>query len=212
MPVNAMGRQVLSHPPARYLSTLRGVFEMNSSLRLALRICNGQPCTRDIFVTCQDTGAGLPVLHVFADWSPRNCDWLTRDRFEVEEIPSSLDGRAFLLHRSDEAKAKDMAAGREPEGRYAVLIARNGQDHVCECRGFAAHGRCKHLTALRGLLEAGHIDNPADAGPVEFPTPEQVEHDAEFDGHPCGQQFPDEPPADESADFDVDARPEESAA
>ena len=48
-------------------------------------------------------------------------------------------GRAILLHRSPEAIVKDSAAVREPEDRYAVLIARNGQDHVCECRGFAAH-------------------------------------------------------------------------
>jgi hypothetical protein len=47
---------------------------------------------------------------------------------------------------------------------------------------------------------------------VEFPTPEQVEHDAEIDGHPCGQQFPDEPPEDDCADFDADARTEGSAA
>ena len=45
---------------------------MKSNVLSALRICNGQPRTRDIFVTYQDSDAGLPILHLFADWSPRN--------------------------------------------------------------------------------------------------------------------------------------------
>jgi hypothetical protein len=32
---------------------------------------------------------------------------------------------------------------------YDVLIAPNPQDHTCECKGFYAHGHCRHITAAR---------------------------------------------------------------
>ena len=126
----------------------------------------------------QDTGEGLPVLHLFqGGWSNRTANFRGKDRYTVEEINTGMDGRAFLLHREPEAIAKSA----DKCDRYGVLIARNGQDDVCECRGFESHGRCKHVTALRGLIEAGHIDlTTATATPraVTFPTPEQVAHDA----------------------------------
>ena len=178
---------------------------MTSVLLTPACIRNGQPAKHEISVTYQDRGPayGLPLLHLFSGgWSTRKADFCEKNVYTVEEIPTGMDGRAFLLHRDEEAVAKDIAAGREQEARYGVLIARNGQDDLCECRGFTAHGRCKHVSAMRGLIEGGHIDEPGQDAPVDsFPSPEQLAHDAKradslpagFD--PFGGQVP-EPDAD----------------
>jgi hypothetical protein len=44
--------------------------------------------------------------------------------------------------------------GSEIPVSYGVLIS-NEQDQLCECRGHAAHGRCKHVEALKALLAGG---------------------------------------------------------
>lgn len=147
------------------------------------RTRNGQPVKKEISVSLQD-GPGLPLprLFLFSDWSARKGDWRTRDVYDVEEIiaGAGMDGRAFLLHRTPEAIAKDAERGdADAPERYGVFVARNDQDHICECRGFQAHGRCKHLDAVRGLIADGHLDAIGAAAPVQpFPTPEQVTHDS----------------------------------
>jgi hypothetical protein len=55
-------------------------------------------------------------------------------------------------------------------------VARNGQDHQCTCRGFQAHGHCRHHDAVRQLLEAGHIDHPEADRPVEVRAVEAEPH------------------------------------
>jgi hypothetical protein len=91
-----------------------------------------------------------------------------------------MDGRAFLLHRSPDAIAKD--AECDPSelaaDRYGVFIAADGFNHHYERRGHAAHAYCKHVDAIRGLIADGRLEDPRAAVPEgSFPTPEQVLHD-----------------------------------
>jgi photosystem II stability/assembly factor-like uncharacterized protein len=54
----------------------------------------------------------------------------------------AIGGRGFEF--------RDTAAGNS----YAVLIAPHGRS-TCECMGFTAHGRCKHVAAAMKLMERG---------------------------------------------------------
>lgn len=70
-------------------------------------------------------------------------------RYRVTEYPADLPGRAFLLEKLD--------PGTDPtEGRYACFLGSAGAG-VCECRGHAATGACKHLAALAELVRAGQL-------------------------------------------------------
>jgi hypothetical protein len=40
--------------------------------------------------------------------------------------------------------------------RYSAILADDGRD-LCECKGFAHAGRCKHLSALSKLRQLGLI-------------------------------------------------------
>lgn len=128
-------------------------------------IRNGQPGNRELSFVWQDQGDGRPRLYVFGDWSSKRGDWRSKDHYEVQETPSPL-GRAFLLHRSVQAIAED------PEGDhyYGVLIA-NEQDTTCECRGFQAHGHCKHIAGIRWALSVGHLDKAPAPAPRRFVPP-----------------------------------------
>jgi hypothetical protein len=199
--------------PVSLETPLPGAFEMSGILLTPDCIRNGKPAKTELQVVYRDDGHGLPLLSLFRDgWSNRKADFRGRDSYDVEEINTGMDGRAFLLHRTPEAIAKSSDSTQ----RYGVLIARNGQDDLCECRGFEKGGYCKHVNAMRGLIEAGHIDRPGEDAPVDaFPSPEQAAHDAKradslpegfdpFDGEACGQQFPDEPPEDGIGSFDLE--------
>lgn len=139
---------------------------MPTTLLEADRIRNGRPVKAEIAASYQDTGHGLPFLVILSAWSPGKCQYRTKDVYRLEEIPAP-DGRAFLLHRSEQAIAD---GGPEAEDRYGVFICRHGQNDLCECRGFARFGYCKHTTAVRGLIQEGilsdPLDRPADADPV----------------------------------------------
>lgn len=62
---------------------------------------------------------------------------------------------------------------------YDVAIFFDGE--TCTCPGFGRFSRCKHLAALRTLVERGQF----------APDPDDL-------GEPCGQCFPDEPGPSES--------------
>jgi hypothetical protein len=147
------------------------------------RIRNGLPVKREITAVVTERGGSLPELHLFSDWSERRRDWRTRDVYDVEEIipGAQYNGRAFLLHRSPEAVAAD--AKRDPSDipsdRYGVFLAVNGQDHICECRGFTSHGRCKHVDGLIAVNREGCLEDPRSIIPDEpHPTPAQLASDA----------------------------------
>jgi hypothetical protein len=94
-----------------------------------------------------------------------------QDLYTVNEFPTGWDGRAFQL-------TKDDGIGTV----YDVFVSRNGQDDRCDCTGNLQHGRCKHVDSLRALIEAGRLEDPRAAAPVEpFPSPEQLAAEAGVD-------------------------------
>jgi len=64
--------------------------------------------------------------------------------YEVSEFPADFAGRAFTLKKADGS------------GFYSVFIGA-GSERICDCRGHAAHGRCKHASALEALVQNGQI-------------------------------------------------------
>jgi hypothetical protein len=129
---------------------------------------NGERCETELSVSLNDVGDGLPLLVIMSDWSPKLQDWRRRTVVRLEEIPTPL-GRGFLLHRSDTDIAED---GPNAEPYYSVLIA-NPQDETCSCRGYQSHGHCRHMSAIRGLIDAEHLPHPEATRPVEpFSSPE----------------------------------------
>jgi hypothetical protein len=69
-------------------------------------------------------------------------DSRTHTRYAVSEFPAD-HGRGFVLRKSGGA------------GHYSCLVA--AHTGLCECRGYEAHGHCKHLDALRDLISAGKL-------------------------------------------------------
>lgn len=68
-------------------------------------------------------------------------------RYRVEEFPAD-HGRGFMLFKID-------AGSDKSEERYGCCVGPRAK--MCECRGFAATGACKHLSALVTLVEAGQL-------------------------------------------------------
>jgi len=43
----------------------------------------------------------------------------------------------------------------------------DGRRSSCDCMGFTAHGRCKHLDAMLLLLESGQLPGSGDSSPTQ---------------------------------------------
>lgn len=65
-------------------------------------------------------------------------------RYLVEEFGCDR-GRGFVLFKLDDGSDKT-------EERYGCFAGGNGSGH-CECKGYHATGRCKHLQAVKALIE-----------------------------------------------------------
>jgi hypothetical protein len=143
---------------------------------------NGTPAGEQFGYFFQTFPDRLDELAILSDWRPKLESFASVDSYVVEEVIPGVgyEGRAFLLHRSETAVAADRAAGAEPiDERYGVFIARNDQDHVCECRECQAHGACKHIVVVRQLVQGGHIDDPRQhPNPDPFPSEDQIAADA----------------------------------
>jgi hypothetical protein len=88
------------------------------------------------------------------------------DDYAVREFACGMDGRAFRL-------SKDTGE------HYSCMIARNGQDHLCECRGFEATGHCKHLDVMLDLVHSGEYDEADTDRPCDvWPSPQQLADEA----------------------------------
>jgi hypothetical protein len=62
--------------------------------------------------------------------------------YTFREIPCFIGGRAFAVHR--------LGVGE----LYHVRVGKR-EDCSCECLGFLAHGRCRHVLGLLALLRRG---------------------------------------------------------
>lgn len=60
------------------------------------------------------------------------------------EVPCDIGGRGFAVHR--------LGLGQ----LYHVRVGRR-EDCSCECLGFLAHGRCKHVAGLLALVRSGQL-------------------------------------------------------
>jgi hypothetical protein len=160
---------------------------MSNIVVQAPRVRNGQPVTSDLVVRYTDDDPGrLPLLTILGRYSQRHAWFRDRDVYRVGEIPAA-GGRAFLLYRGVEAVETDP----DHDERYGVFIAYCGEtSDLCECKGHAAHGRCKHVDALKALLAAGHIDRPEAGRPAD---PVTVESSYQTDPERSGQVFVDAP-------------------
>src|SRR5262249_35891189 len=67
---------------------------------------------------------------------------------EQFDVPPEVDGEGFRL-----IKCCPVPDGEEQS--YNVLLTHRGHD--CDCKGFAAHGRCKHVDSLLDLRREGTI-------------------------------------------------------
>jgi hypothetical protein len=87
--------------------------------------------------------------------------------YRLEPAPGAAVGRAFKMTK----RTFDPQTFANVDGEsYDVNLGggyRNGD--VCDCKGFTAHGHCKHQESLRALEAAGK----------RLPTPLQVEDDHE---------------------------------
>ena len=64
--------------------------------------------------------------------------------YTLREIPCEIGGRGFAIHR--------LGLGN----LYHVRIGTRA-DCSCECLGFLAHGRCRHVLGLLALARHGKI-------------------------------------------------------
>lgn len=64
--------------------------------------------------------------------------------YTMREIPCDIGGRGFEVHRLGLGNLYHVRVG-EP------------RDCSCECLGFLAHNRCRHILGLRALIERGKL-------------------------------------------------------
>ncbi len=64
--------------------------------------------------------------------------------YAFREIPCAIGGRGFAVHR--------LGLGE----LYHVRVGRSA-DCSCECLGFLAHGRCRHVDGLLALIRHGKV-------------------------------------------------------
>jgi hypothetical protein len=68
----------------------------------------------------------------------------TTTYYTLHEIRCDIGGRGFAVHR--------LGLGN----LYHVRIGRR-EDCSCECLGYLAHGRCKHVLGLQALVRQGFL-------------------------------------------------------
>jgi hypothetical protein len=72
-------------------------------------------------------------------------------------------GRAFLI---------DEVTGASSADHFTALVSDRGESHhACECPDRRRHATCDHLAALRSLIDAGPLADPAER-PGEPPVTE----------------------------------------
>jgi hypothetical protein len=128
------------------------------------------PCAPPVAIVKADRSAVCPVPLV---------EWATRPTFDypygvirirmgkevayydVAEVDCQFpNSRGFCLEKQ-----------REPNGCYHVcLCMTNPQDHTCECRGFLAHGHCRHIAAAILIAQTPMPVEP-DTRPVPADAP-----------------------------------------
>jgi hypothetical protein len=82
-------------------------------------------------------------------------------REQRSERSKAKSSRYALRDDSDGEYTGRMFRLTKPGGReryWTILSCKGDEYDSCTCRGFEAFGVCKHIHALRGLLEEGHLN------------------------------------------------------
>ncbi|MBI3822441.1 MAG: hypothetical protein HY289_07150 [Planctomycetes bacterium] len=66
----------------------------------------------------------------------------TMQFYVFKEVPCEIGGRGFVVHRLGLGEVYDVRIG-------------DPMNCSCECLGFLAHGRCKHVQGLAALIGHG---------------------------------------------------------
>jgi hypothetical protein len=64
--------------------------------------------------------------------------------YTVHEIRCDIGGRGFAVHRTGLGNLYHVRVGRP-------------SDCSCECKGFLAHGHCRHILGLLALIREGKL-------------------------------------------------------
>jgi len=73
--------------------------------------------------------------------------------YVVDEIPVDWPGRGFQFSKPEGEPGSD-----EEADQYTLFLSPAGTQDTCECRGFLRWKKpCKHLSALRQLVEIGEL-------------------------------------------------------
>ena len=99
-------------------------------------MARSSPLVRSIRLVQRPTSAAAGVMGL--------TDRKGESLYELFEIACEIGGRGFSVHRIGEDKL------------YHVRIAGRAESS-CECLGYLAHGRCRHIFALQTLIEGGEL-------------------------------------------------------
>ncbi len=75
--------------------------------------------------------------------------------YRIHEITNDFGGRAVRMVKPVASPGSD-----RDSGYYDVFVGRDGEMH-CDCKGFTAHGQCKHTAALDAIVGNGWINQSA---------------------------------------------------
>lgn len=93
---------------------------------------------------CRLVRQGAGWLLTIRTVRPRAGDQI--DTYTVSEFSSDL-GRGFRLVKADGTV-------------YSACLGATAADTVCDCKGNASHGHCKHVEALGQLATTGRLAKP----------------------------------------------------
>lgn len=85
-------------------------------------------------------------------------------RYWMERIPADLAGHAFVFRK--------VVRPGEEQSVSETLLADRAENDLCDCRGFASTGHCKHLDVLRDLAAHGQLPAPLAETDAELCDPE----------------------------------------
>lgn len=139
------------------MTATKHTFRLLSDVVTVDRVTGGEVLPTDIVVGWTDVSPDtLPTLTVHQRWSAKQHRWMESTSYAVAEIPvgNGFDGRGFTLVKLATTEDGDEVPTDE---HYGVFVARNGQDDLCDCKGHTYSRCCKHVDAMRHLIERGVV-------------------------------------------------------
>lgn len=91
-----------------------------------------------------------PIITIKSNWQPKKQCYKDVSDYAIEKF--TCDGEDF-----ENGRGFRLSKMNDSDDTYDAFI---GDDHIrqiCTCRGFESHGRCKHVSALVKLIDAGTI-------------------------------------------------------